>query len=129
MKKLVVLGLGGVLIAIGLIYGFTGMLVPSIQERGGNIERWQREMVKEREAVTAAIAEAKRLGEQPATEGSDSSRYELALRNVERKTEYLRTTRELVEDERGSRKEMMIITAAFAAAGVIALLLGLRMRR
>jgi hypothetical protein len=120
---------GPLLILVGIIYGFTGMLVPSIQERGGHIARWEREIVKDKAEITVALAEADRLGKQPAQTGEGPSPFERKLADIDRLERSLRMRAESIDYERGRRREMSIITGGFVAAGIIALLIGLRLRR
>jgi hypothetical protein len=128
MKHVLVIA-GPLLILVGLVYGFTGLLVPSIQERGASIARWEREIVKDKAEMTTALAEADRLGKQPAQAGDAPSPFESKLAEIDRREKSLRGWVESIDYERGRRKEMSMITAGFAAAGVIALLIGLRLRR
>jgi predicted PurR-regulated permease PerM len=129
MKKRIVIGLGVLLIACGVIYGFTGFLVPSIQSRGDNIARWEREIAQDAEKVKAAIDEADRLGKQPASASGEQSPFERKLADIEYMNQNLKSTRDMIDYERGRRKEMSIITAVLAGLGLLAVVFGLRMRR
>ena len=128
-KKMVLFFLGGLLVAVGLIYGFAGMLVPSIQERSGHIERWKGEIKEKLAEVKTAMDEADTLGKQPATHGDGPSPFERKLADVDYLQKNIESTVDMIEYEQGRMKEMSIITAAFVAAGLIAMLLGWRMRR
>lgn len=127
-KKIVLFVLGGLLIAVGLIYGFTGMLVPSIQERSTLVERWRGEQVKTGEKAKVAMAEADKLGDMPAQRGEGPSPFERKLAEVERLTQDMKQRNEMIDYELGRKKEMSIITAAFCAAGILAMLIGWRLR-
>jgi hypothetical protein len=127
MKKVVVLA-GALLIVVAVVYGFTGVLVPSIQERGDHIARWEREIAKDKQDLAIAISEADRLGKQPASTSDRESPFEAKLAEVERRNQHLRSAADRIDHERVRRKEMSLITAAFAGAGVLAILFGLRMR-
>jgi hypothetical protein len=130
MKKIVVLAIGGLCILLAVVYGFSGLLVPSIQSRGTNITRWESEIVKDKDKVVVALAEADALGKQPATtNSSEKSPFERKLEQIDRMNQDLRRTADMIDYERGRRKEMLMITAAFAVVGVLALLIGLRLRR
>jgi hypothetical protein len=128
MKHVLVIA-GPVLLLVGIVYGFTGMLVPSIQERGRLIARWEGDIAKDRAEITEALAEADRLGKQPAQAGDRPSPFERKLDEIARLEQSLRGRAQSIVYERGRRKEMALITAAFAAAGIITFLLGLRLRR
>lgn len=127
MKHVLVIA-GPLLVLVGIVYGFTGMLVPSIQERGRLIARWEDELPKDKAEITEALAEADRLGKLPATAGDEPSPFERKLAQIDRLERSLRIRAESIDYERGRRKEMSIITAAFATAGIVAFLVGLRLR-
>ena len=112
--KIIMLVLGGLLIAAGLIYGFTDTLQSSIPERSDHIARLEREQMKLLEKSKAVMA------------GTVDSR---SIDEVERLTREIKFRGEIAAFERDQKKTMSIITAAFVAAGLIAMLLGWRMRK
>jgi len=129
MKKIAV-AIGALLIVSGVVYGFTGFLVPSIQSRGALITRWESELVTDKQKVVAALAEADELGKQPAsTTSGERSPFERKLEEIDRMNQNLRLTGERIDYERGRRKEMLIITSVLAGLGVLAVLIGLRLRK
>jgi len=129
MKKVIALAVGGLLIVLALIYGFSGMLVPSIPSRADNITRWESELVTDRQEIEKALAEADRLGKLPASTSDGPSPFEHQLARVDHMQASMRATIDAIDHERGRRKEMIIITAVLAGLGVLAVMLGLRLRR
>jgi hypothetical protein len=119
--------LGGLCILLAVIYGFSGQLVPSIQHRGALISRWETEMVKDKREVEKLLAEADRLGN--GTSQADRDAFTSKLASVEYATRNLRARADAMDYERGRRKEMILITAGLAGFGVLAIALGLWLRR
>lgn len=103
MKHALVIA-GPLLILLGIVYGFTGMLVPSIQERGDYIARWEHEIVEDKQRIRAALAEADRLGKQPAHAGDGPSPFESKLAEIADLERSLRSRADAIDYERGRRK-------------------------
>jgi hypothetical protein len=129
MKKIVALGLGALLIVLALVYGFSGLLVPSIPSRSANITRWENELVKERQNVEVALAEADKLGKEPASTAAESSPFERKLAHIDQMNQNLRATVDRIDYERGRRKEMSIITGVLGSIGILGMALGIWLRR
>ena len=126
-KAIIAVTLGGICVALGLIYGVSGQMLTSIPGRTENIARWEKELRQDQAKAQAYMDDVDKLGK--STDRADSDRFESALARMEQMTQNLRLTRERIEHERERRKEQTLITAGLAGLGVLAILAGILLLR
>ena len=129
VKSVILMVVGGLLIALALYYGMSGSMSSNISKRGENIARWEKELVQARAKLETLMADVDQLGKKADPTPDERRKFGFLVSQVERDTEHLRFERERIEDERDRKTQMIMITAGLVLAGAVAILIGFLLRR
>lgn len=128
MRRIILVGVGIVLVTLGLLYGPAGFFTSSIAERGEHITRWEAELKADLVAFDESAKKVEAMGEQPASPDAQQD-YAYAVESLEQKSRHIQMAGELIDHERSQKRNQIIITAAFVAGGLLAIGLGLVLGR
>lgn len=128
MLRIILVGVGVVLVTLGLLYGPGGFFTSSISERGENIVRWEGELKTDLAKFDEYAKKVEAMGDQPASPDAQQD-YAYAVENLEQKANHIRSAGDMIDHERSQKRDQIIITAAFVASGLLAIGLGLILGR